>query len=146
MDNLTEYGKVIRITGDIAHVKFIRSAACGRCRACGMLAGQNEIVVQTPNTHGAVVGDSVAVSIRIQKAMRASALAYAFPLLMLMLGVLTGWLVSDALFMVEDVAMALFGLGFALLAFVLLKIAAPLYNKSVGNVYKMIGIKQDKGD
>ncbi len=143
MNNITEYGQVVKISGSVAHVKFQRSAACGRCKACGMLAAQNEIIVQVENTLGADVGDSVAVSIRIQKAMRASALAYVFPLLMLVLGVFIGWLVSDSLHMIKDLAMALFGLGFAVLAFILLKCTAPLYNKSVGNVYKMISKKQE---
>ncbi len=67
MNNITEYGQVVKISGSVAHVKFQRSAACGRCKACGMLAAQNEIIVQVENTLGADVGDNVAVSIRIQR-------------------------------------------------------------------------------
>ncbi len=43
--------------------------------------------------------------------MRASALAYVFPLLMLVLGVFIGWLVSDSLHMIKDLAMALLALA-----------------------------------
>lgn len=138
MDSLTEYGQVVKITGNIAHVRFTRSSACGRCRACGMLAGSNEIIVQVENVLEAAVGDRIAVNIRMQKALGASALAYLFPLLMLVLGVFVGRLAADAWQAEADGVMALCGLGFALLAFVLLKIAAPLYNKSVGSVYKMV--------
>ena len=122
-------------------MKFTRSAACGRCHACGMLSTQNEIVILVENELGAQVGEHVAVSIRIRKALSASAIAYLFPLLMLVIGVLLGWLLSARwhVFKVPDVTMALFGLGFALLAFVLLKIAAPLYNRKVTNVYRMVG-------
>lgn len=140
MDSMTEYGTVVDIKGDTAHVKFVRSSACGRCQACGMLQNQNEIVVQVKNELDAQVGESVAVSIRMGKAMRASAIAYVFPLLMLILGVFVGWLLADVWHVFEnaDVTMALCALIFAALSFFLLKIAAPLYNKSVGNVYRMV--------
>jgi positive regulator of sigma E activity len=70
-------------------------------------------------------------------------LAYVFPLLMLILGVFFGWLLADVwhVFQNTDVTMALCGLIFAVLSFFLLKLAAPLYNKSVGNVYRMVGKK-----
>ncbi len=141
MDNLTEYGQVVDIKGDTAQVKFIRTSACGRCQACGMLSNQNEIVVQVKNEFEAKVGDSVAVSIRMKKAMRASLLAYVFPLFMLILGAFAGWLLSDVwhVFQNVDVTMALCAVIFAVLSFFLLKLAAPLYNKSVGNVYRMVG-------
>lgn len=140
MENLTEYGKVTEINGSVAHVKFTRTSACGRCHACGMLSNQNEITVQVENELGAAVGDQVAVSIRVRKAMGASALAYVFPLIMLLLGVLLGWLLSSVwgLFANIEMTMALCGLGLTLVSFVLLKIAAPLYNKKVSNVYKMV--------
>lgn len=143
MNDMTEYGQVVQISGDVAHVKFRRSSACGRCRACGMLSNQNEIIVQMDNTLNAEVGDQVAVSIKVQKAMRASLLAYIFPLMMLVLGVFVGWLIADAwpVFESADVMMALCGLVFAAGAFVLLKFAAPKYNKSVSSVYKMTDIK-----
>ncbi len=146
MSDITEYGEVVKITGDTAHIKFKRSSACGRCRACGMLSGQNEIVVLVGNTMGAKPGDFAAVSIRMQKALRASALAYVFPLAMLIIGVLAGWLLSAVwgVFENADLSMALFGLIFAVLSFVLLKLLSPSYNKTVSNVYKMVEVKHKK--
>ena len=131
------------IKGDVAHVKFMRTSACGKCHACGMLSTQNEIVVQVKNEYDAVVGDKVAVSIRMKKAMGASVLAYVFPLIMLILGVFLGWLLTDVwhVFQNADTTMALCGIIFAVLSFFLLKMAAPLYNKSVGNVYRMLDKK-----
>jgi len=144
MDSLTEYGQVVDIKGDIAHVKFMRTSACGKCRACGMLSTQNEIVVQVKNEYDAAMGDMVAVSIRMKKAMGASVLAYVFPLLMLILGVFVGWLLADVwhVFSNTDTTMALCGIIFAVLSFFLLKLASPLYNKSVGNVYRMVSKKK----
>lgn len=143
MDNLTEYGRVVKVEGGVAHVKFVRTSACGKCQACGMLSTQNEIVVQVDNECGAAVGDLVQVSIRMKKAMRASVLAYVFPLAMLILGAWVGWLLSAQwhVFHNADTAMALCAVIFAILSFFLLKLAAPLYNKSVGNVYRMVGKK-----
>lgn len=143
MDSLTEYGQVVEIKGDVAHVKFMRTSACGKCHACGMLSTQNEIVVQVKNEYDAAVGDKVAVSIRMKKAMGASVLAYVFPLFMLILGVFLGWLLTDVwhVFQNADTTMALCGIIFAVLSFFLLKMAAPLYNKSVGNVYRMLDKK-----
>jgi len=143
MNDLTEFGQVVDITGDVAHVKFMRTSACGKCHACGMLSTQNEIVVQVKNELNAAVGDNVQVSIFMRKAMRASALAYVFPLAMLIMGVLFGWLLSSQwhVFQNADSAMAVCAIIFTVLSFFLLKLAAPLYNKSVGNVYKMVGKK-----
>ena len=140
MEQIQELGQVVDVRGGKAYVKFTRTSACGRCQACGMLASQNEIVIEVPNELGASVGDMVAVSIRSKKALSASALAYAFPLLMLIIGVALGWLMGSAwgVFAEPQMPAALFGLGFAVLSFVLLKIAAPLYNKKVSNVYRMV--------
>jgi sigma-E factor negative regulatory protein RseC len=143
MDTMKEYGRVVDVKGDIAMVKFIRTSACGNCHACGMLSTQSEIVVAVPNTLGAQPGDRVAVSIRMKKALGASAIAYVFPLFMLILGAFIGWLLSAAwgIFEGVDVTMALSALVFAVLAFPLLRLARPLYSRRVSNVYTMADIK-----
>jgi len=140
---MTEYGEVVRIDGGTAFVKFCRSSACGRCKACGMLSGQNEIVVEVPNTQDANVGDFVSVQIMTRKAVKASAIAYVFPLIMLILGVVLGWLLSKVwhIFDNMDSVMAICAIIFVLLSFLLLKIASPLYNKTVKNVYTMLSKK-----
>ena len=142
---MVEYGEVIEIRESIAMVKFRRTSACGRCRACGMLSNQNEIVVEVPNELNARVGDYVSVSITMRKAMRASAIAYVFPLGMLIVGVLVGWLLSDVgkVFSNADVTMAVCAIIFAFLAFLLLKIVSPIYNRTVKNVYMMVDKKAD---
>jgi len=139
MDMIKEYGQVLELRGDDAMVKFMRTSACGRCHACGMLSSQNEIVVSVPNTLDAAEGDRVGVRIRMRKALGASAIAYAFPLVMLILGAFVGWLLSGVwhIFAGVDVTMALCALGFAVIAFPLMRLAAPLYKRQVTNVYDM---------
>ena len=142
---MTEYGLVIKIEDKTAFVQFMRSSACGKCKACGMLAHQSEIVVEVPNI-GARVGQLVEVSIVMKKALKASAIAYMFPLIMLFAGVLFGWLITDVwhIFANRDLFMALCAIIFAVLSFLLLKVASPLYNKTVKRVYSMVGIKDEK--
>lgn len=144
METMKEYGIVVDIKGDDAMVKFVRTSACGRCRACGMLSTQNQIVVSIPNILGAAIGDRVAVNIVMRKALGASAIAYVFPLAMLGIGAFVGWLFSAVwqVFSGVDVTMALFALAFAILAFPLLRLASPLYNKKVANVYTMEEIRR----
>ena len=139
MEMIKEYGQVVELRGSEAMIKFMRTSACGRCHACGMLSSQNEIVVSVPNTLGAEIGDRVGVSIRIRKALGASAIAYVFPLGMLVLGAFVGWLLSAVwhVFAEPDVTMALCALGFAIIAFPLMRLAAPLYKRQVTNVYDM---------
>lgn len=144
METMKEYGRVVAIKGGDAMIKFIRTSACGRCHACGMLSTQNEIVVGVQNSLGAKVGDQVAVNILMRKALGASVVAYVFPLLMLILGAVAGWLLSAVWHVFEgvDVTMALCALGFAAIAFPLLKLASPLYKKQVTNVYTMAEVKR----
>lgn len=142
---MTEYGQVVEIKNNIAYVKFRRTSACGSCKACGMLSGQNEIVVEVANDLNANIGDLVEVNIKMQKAIKASAIAYVFPLIMLIVGVFFGWLLTDVWHVFEnaDMTMALSAIIFVLLSFLLLKFASPLYNKTVKNVYTMVSIKDE---
>ncbi len=139
MDTMKETGVVVEIKGGDAMVKFVRTSACGRCNACGMLSTQNQIVVSVPNSLGAEMGDRVTVSIVMKKALGASAIAYVFPLVMLVLGAFIGWLLSAVwhLFANTDVTMAICAIVFAVLAFPVLKLATPLFSKKVENVYSM---------
>ncbi len=143
---MTEYGEVVDIKGNTAYVKFHRTSACGKCGACGLLSTQNEIVVEMENKLNVAAGDYVSVEIAMKKALKASAIAYVVPLIMLILGVAFGWLLSGVwgVFQNTDVTMALCGIIFAILSFLLLKAAYPLYNKTVTNVYRMVDRKEDK--
>lgn len=142
---MNEFGYVVKTDENNASVLFKRSSACGKCQACGMLSNQTEIIVEVPNELGARVGQLVEVNIVMKKAIKASAIAYVFPLFMLILGAVLGWLLTDiwGVFKTRDVTMALCALIFAALSFLLLKLAAPLYNKTVKRVYTMVGIKDE---
>jgi sigma-E factor negative regulatory protein RseC len=141
---MTEYGEVVEIIDGIAHVKFCRTAACGKCGACGLQSNQYEIVVEMPNDLNAAVGDFVSVSIKGKKAIKATVIAYIFPLIMLFAGVFVGWLLSSVwgIFTDTEITMAVCAIIFAVSSFFLLKLAYPLYNKTVSNIYAMVRIKE----
>lgn len=141
---MTEYGEVVEVTDGIAHVKFCRTSACEKCGACGLQSNQYEIVVEMPNELDAAVGDLVSVSIKEKKALKATIIAYIFPLIMLFVGVLAGWLLSSVLgvFSDPDITMAVCAIIFAVLSFLLLKLTYPLYNKTVSNIYAMVSKKE----
>lgn len=142
---MNEYGEVVEIKDDVARVRFQRSAACEKCGACNLHSNQYEIVVEMSNDLNAEIGDFVSVNIKSKKALKATAIAYIFPLAMLFLGVFFGWLLSSVwgIFADTEITMAICGIIFAVLSFLLLKIAYPLYNKTVSNIYTMVGIKRD---
>jgi sigma-E factor negative regulatory protein RseC len=141
---MTEYGEVVEVTDGIARVRFQRTAACEKCGACGLQSNQYEIVVEMPNDLGTIAGDLVTVNIKANKALKATVIAYIFPLFMLFAGVFVGWLLSSVLGVFSDteITMAVCGIIFAVLSFLLLKLAYPLYNKTVSNVYTMVSKKE----
>ena len=57
---MEQYGEVIGVEGDIAAVRFKRSKACGKCRACFTL-GSDEALIEIENILNAKVGDIVEI-------------------------------------------------------------------------------------
>ncbi|TGN41044.1 SoxR reducing system RseC family protein [Marinobacter confluentis] len=99
---ITETGRVVAIKGNMAWVQTIRASACESCSArsgCGqrVLASAssgraNQVLVT--NDLEASVGDEVTVAIDESALLSASLLVYALPLLLMVLGAVTGqqWL------------------------------------------------------
>lgn len=141
---MIEYGEVMEIKDDIALVRFQRTAACEKCGACGLQSNQYKIDVEMPNDLGAAVGDFVSVRIKEKKAMKATVIAYVFPLMMLFAGIFAGWLLSSVLGVFSDteVTMAVCAVIFAVSSYFLLKLAYPLYNKTISNIYTMVSKKE----
>lgn len=93
MDTQTEEtcstGLVTWTDGERAKVRFLRSQQCAHCGAC-LTAGEGEMEVELTNSLGAKVGDRVRVSLAPKRVVQASLLAYAVPLVLLLLGVWIG--------------------------------------------------------
>jgi len=137
---MNEFGEVASVEGNIATVKFIRSSACGKCTARGMSADQQEININVINTKSAVVGQMVNVKIDSKKALFSSAVAYVFPLIMLILGVGLGYVLASRDIIMSDADMlgALLGIGFTLGAFLIIKLLDKFFKKKIVATYKMI--------
>lgn len=95
---ITETGKVVAVCDDKVWVQTIRTSACQQCAArhgCGQKAlasvtGGRANQVLVTNSVGARVGDEVMIGIPEQALLGASFLAYALPLLGLVVGSLAG--------------------------------------------------------
>ncbi|MEP1214584.1 MAG: SoxR reducing system RseC family protein [Marinobacter sp.] len=115
---ITETGKVVALNGDRVWVQTIRTSACETCSArngCGQraLAGvsggrANQVLVS--NSLNAGIGDEVTVAIEESALLGASLLVYALPLVLMVVGAVSGHQLSggqDAAAMVgAAVAMA----------------------------------------
>lgn len=58
---MVERGTVVGINGGDVDVMFKRTSACGKCCACGMMVGSDEMTIPLKNTIGATMGDKVIV-------------------------------------------------------------------------------------
>lgn len=88
------YGRVVKLDGDAAIVRFQRSKMCAHCGGC-LAMGEKEMETRVPNTLHAQTGDLVEVAITPGRVVRASLLAYCIPLAALLAGVALGSLISE---------------------------------------------------
>ena len=79
-------GEVIAVQGDELLVRFCRPADCEKCHACMGGESPRQLTVKGK----AQVGDTAVVEMPTQKVLKASVLAYLFPLIGLMAGLFLG--------------------------------------------------------
>ncbi len=96
-------GKVVAAQGNTLKVCFSRLEACDSCNLCG--SSRNDTTVTIRGT--AQVGDLVEVDMPDSQVLKVSLLAYALPLLGLLLGL---WL-GNQLFPGQELAVLLCGLA-----------------------------------
>ncbi len=130
---MQQTGKVLEIEGEYALVQFQRTKACGNCNAC-MSLGDGMAAVKIKNTLNAHPGDHVHIQLHANSFLKATAIAYGVPLLALLIGVILGALISD-------VAAICMGLGFALLAFLLLRLLETRFSRMQEFKPRMITIE-----
>ena len=84
-------GEVIEISGSRASVVFDRPDACASCNGCpGRQCAHVEIDVDTATTGNIETGDLIDVEMPDQSVLKASAVAYLLPVIMLVAGLLAG--------------------------------------------------------
>ncbi len=116
----TEQGIVIRVAENRAWVKTTKTPACEGCASrgsCGTAEDGRQMEVESINTVGAAVGDTVLIAFETASLMRVFFLVYLFPVLALLLGAMVGQQLAAGLMLDESLTALLTGSGFFLLAF-----------------------------
>ncbi|MBQ3938277.1 MAG: SoxR reducing system RseC family protein, partial [Clostridia bacterium] len=118
---LRTVGTVTELNGNKAKVVFTRSKACGDCHAC-VSFGSDQAETELANTLGAKVGDRVSIELHSGSVFTASLIMYGIPLVALLAGVLIGSFISDLF-------TAVFGIGAAVIAFLIIRLFEPKFKK-----------------
>ena len=139
---MRELGEVVAIEDGIAKVKFKRSSACGHCGACGILKDMSEIVIEVKNSLGASVGERVEVEFEESNSLKSAALAYLFPLIMLIMGVVLGYVIgsSGLLPIPTEIFAAILGIVFVIITWFILRLIDKKLKKRVASIYKMVQV------
>jgi len=137
---MREAGLVTDVKNGMAYIKFERTSACGKCHACGMLSGQNSITIKARNTVEASVGNRVSVEFTSKNALGSSAIAYLFPLAMLIVGLLLGLFLPVETGLDTEVFAAIMAISFVGIAFLILHLLEPLFRRVFANVYTITDI------
>lgn len=137
---IRELGEVIDLKGKTAKVKFKRTTSCGNCTACGMRKDDTEVVINVLNTKDVKVGDLVDIEIETKKALVSSAIAYLFPLLMLIVGVALGYMVVNKGIISGDkeIMGAIFGIGLTFVSYLIIRNLEPVFKRKFKTAYKMV--------
>lgn len=127
-------GRVVRVNGGVATVRFMRSKACEHCGAC-IYIGDTEAEVEIKNTLEALPGDMVRVELQAKSFLQANLLAYVLPLCLLIAGVALGSRISD----VWGVVLGLVGAGSC---FFILRALEPRLKKSNRFHPRMVSVEE----
>lgn len=79
-------GTVVEVNGNRVKVRIDRQAACEGCKACGVLMGTGELVVDAEAPFPTKPGDMVALQSDGTGMLKSAALAYLLPLAGFLLG------------------------------------------------------------
>ena len=113
-------GVIVSLEDGKAKVSFTRESSCGSCRACGGRTCEAVAETEIP----VVIGDRVAVEMPDKGVLRLSVITYGVPLLALILGLSSGYLIWRALnvTMNADLFIAIITGVFLLLGFYVLHV------------------------
>ncbi len=136
---MEQYGEVIGAEGDTATVRFKRSKACGKCRACFTL-GSDAALIEIENTLNAKVGDIVEIQLHANSMVKATLMMYGIPLMGLIIGVIAGSFIGG------DAAALICGAGLALITYVIIHLFEPKLSRTDAFKPRMLSIlKNNEG-
>jgi sigma-E factor negative regulatory protein RseC len=131
---IEETGIVTVIDGMSARVSIPKKSTCEGCTAGICTAGEQSMEISAINKAGAQVGQKVKVLVHSSAYLKGSLIIYGIPALALVLGAVFGKEVTAGFFRTADpdVLSAIFGFGFLVLSFVLVKIWSNRRTESAG--------------
>lgn len=124
---MNQQGYIIEIVDDkTAKLKMQRHSACASCGKCQTLSSESkEILVEVDNSIGAKPGDHVEVNMENMNVLKATALAYAVPLIFLLVGTIVSYFMLDMIISTQGIIVELIsgiiGIMLMLLSYVILK-------------------------
>lgn len=145
---MNEYGEIIELKNNEAVIMVRRSSACGKCGACQMGPGSDEMLLTIPNILNGRVGDFVELELASSQLLKASAITYLIPLAALILGVILGYVFGPDYGFNPELAGSLIGLLFTALSFFIIRAMEPKFKKEHNFSPQMINIikMEQKGE
>ena len=116
----TEEGIVKKITGNTASVLVQRSEMCCGCasqNACNTLGGGKDMLADAINDIDAKEGDRVILNINSGSALKLTFIVYMLPVIMLVVGAMTGIKLGKDMSFDPELLAVLLGLGAFILSF-----------------------------
>ncbi len=108
-------GVVTAVSDDVIEITFCRPSDCEKCHAC--IGGEKQHVIRVKGQ--ANIGDQAVVSLPESSIVKASALAYLFPVAGLFAGMLLGTLIAPDREMIASAVGGVIGLAIPLFILVL---------------------------
>ncbi|MEJ8554886.1 SoxR reducing system RseC family protein [Tepidibacter sp. Z1-5] len=130
---MRQTGVVVSTNENIAILKMQRHSACGSCGGCGMGSENSKnMQIQAVNRIGATKGDFVEVDISTPNVLKAAAIAYVIPLMVLFVGIVISSKVLTAINYRSNVETmsAIIGAFLMSIAFMIIKKNEPKFKKS----------------
>lgn len=139
---MREIGQVVSAKGGMAQVRFERSSACKKCGACMMSQSQQEMILNTENTLAASEGEWVQVDIESPMLIKASLITYIFPLLMLIIGLVLGYFINQAVHIFDnsEIAACILGLLLVVAAYYSIHLLEPRFRKNKRYAPQMVSL------
>ena len=119
---MIQNGIVVSVKEGMAEVGIERSEACAKCRACSV-GRKEQVIIVIPNRADAKPGDVVGVELHGEKVVKASALAYIFPLIAFLLGIwVAPEIYPEGAALPKDIFSCLIALGLMAVAFTIIRL------------------------